>query len=238
VLSDFFEQVKQIELEMGSVQFWYRGHSNTEYKLQPIIFRDLDGKNETSLFYEHKLLSATINNGKKTNWELLFDMQHYGIPTRLLDWTSRLGVALFFAVRNNPISPCIWILAPYKLNAITINQHIIVDVSVIDDCPPDDKIDFGVHCIISKETKVNNPFAILAPHGNNRISAQRGMFTIHGNFKEPIEDLCPDAVRKINIPKDLAEVVKTHLETLGIDDFSLFPDHEGLKNYLNKKYTP
>ena len=72
---------------------------------------------------------------KKNDWEVLFFMQHYGIPTRLLDWSENPFVALYFALtsasykivskkREYEEDACIWVLDPIVWNQESLNNHL------------------------------------------------------------------------------------------------------------------
>jgi FRG domain-containing protein len=47
-------------------------------------------------------MSASIRSGNEQDDELYFMQQHYGIATRLLDWTTNPLIALFFACWEDP----------------------------------------------------------------------------------------------------------------------------------------
>ena len=58
-----------------------------------------------------------------SNWDLLFKMQHYGVPTRLLDWSENLLAAAYFALMAAPSHdhegdclPIVWCLDPVAWN--------------------------------------------------------------------------------------------------------------------------
>ena len=81
---------------------FFRGHANANYTLCPSIMRTVRLQQNESKLY-HELLINCPDDFEKcgTHLEKLVKMQHYGLPTRLLDITRNLLVALYFACESN-----------------------------------------------------------------------------------------------------------------------------------------
>lgn len=81
---------------------FFRGHANSNYTLCPSIMRTSRLQQNESKLY-HELLINCPDDFEKcgTHLEKLVKMQHYGLPTRLLDITRNLLVALYFACESN-----------------------------------------------------------------------------------------------------------------------------------------
>jgi len=110
---------------------WFRGEANYQEEcrscarpLTPRVFRGTNTNNaqyysETSLY---QLMPTRIDElrARASVFQKLSTMQHYDVPSRLLDWTESVLVALYFAVRSNPeIDSTLYVLNTRKLNHIT-----------------------------------------------------------------------------------------------------------------------
>lgn len=80
---------------------FYRGQSKTTYKLTPSILRTDDLKEIENRIYSFIMTECSHEfEGIKSHNEILSKMQHYGVPTRLLDVTTNALVALYFACED------------------------------------------------------------------------------------------------------------------------------------------
>jgi len=84
---------------------WFRGQPDFQHQLLPSIFRQGNifkvEFNEHGMFEEFKRRYPEQSSNHTTTYEWLTLMQHYGLPTRLLDWSSNLLVALYFCCAND-----------------------------------------------------------------------------------------------------------------------------------------
>lgn len=81
---------------------WFRGLADARWKLTPGIFRQ--GRRiyieETSMFHVFQLRLSEHRRIYQSTFDWLCLMQHYEMPTRLLDWTENVLIELFFAVSD------------------------------------------------------------------------------------------------------------------------------------------
>lgn len=211
---------------------WFRGHCRKSFTLLPSVAR-----NDRALEREQLLSKRFKQNAypfrlspPQDEWEWLFLMQHYGIPTRLLDWTESPLVALYFAV-NDPNDEShdeedanIWVLLPEKYNyeIPRIQPLVAVDIpcfgvdSVLEDYRPD-KI-----ALESMSSKL--PIAAIAHRRNERIMAQLGVFTIMHRDMTPLEELGDAHLANLRIPATSKSVLRKELAALRINRLSLFPE--------------
>jgi len=171
---------------------WFRGVENSDYKLVPgIVWRGL------RKYEDHVTRSFLINY--RNYWphqtydpfELYSLMQHFGLPTRLLDWTSSPLVGFYFALEKslkvermknmNNQNAIVWVLCPHKLNEIHSGAKNIYTPNRNED----DVLPHWLPIALKEKQDINDkipnhPIAVKFPHANQRISSQQGCFTFHG----------------------------------------------------------
>jgi len=228
-----------------NVRFWYRGQSKSEYKLIPGVYRDTfnvkDDKvrleKERHLFKDFKSLSSSMISPQVTPEKMYFLMQHYGMETRLLDWSSAALVALYFAVKNNSESNgSVFILDAYKLV----------------DCQVSTKSRFGIASSSRKEytdsvkhlnwePNLQFPaytFPVSGDYIDSRIVLQKGGFTFHVNGEDLIknEKIMNQCLWRIDIKGSSKKELKKDLQSLGVDEFSIYGNLDSLSISIKSRY--
>jgi hypothetical protein len=126
-----------------------------------------------------------------------------------LDWTRNALVALYFAVEKFYDTES----AVYVLKADNIKVHVPGD----------------------NETPLMHPdfVAYSPPHISPRITAQAGLFTFH---PQPFKAFDHDQITKIIIPAGIRKSLKRTLSVYGVNPKSIFPDLDGLAQWLKTNY--
>lgn len=215
----------------GNATPWWRGQASAAWNLVPSVFRRADAaraeRNFTGRFRE-RARSRYPNCPEKDDpaaWLSL--MQHYRLPTRLLDWTESPLIALYFALSEENDQPsAIWALSPTAFNEALFGQNVIfgeqnpqIQNLFLDSFRP--------------EINQTGVAAVQSPEIDIRNLVQLSQHTVHGD-SNPIEEIegNNNYLFKFEVPVGAKEGLKQSLYILGIREANLFPDLEHLAKEL------
>jgi hypothetical protein len=222
--------IKALEAQLASSPtVWFRGQADSDWDLTPSLARrpELPAA-EAALIKRFKQNALPhLAQRPQSEWEWLFLMQHYRLPTRLLDWTESPLVGLYFAVADKSAAgkaAALWCLDPIALNA---SANIKFDYAIeIPGFGHDEILDNYLPSKIAKEhTSMLGPIAGIAARNSPRIAAQMGAFTVTHREPTAINAVGNKShVWRLVIPPESKDPILAQLASLRVSPLSLFPE--------------
>lgn len=212
-----------------SAPVWFRGQSNSDWDLMPSLARrsKFAGAEATLIKRFKQNAVPHLSQRPHSEWEWLFLMQHYRLPTRLLDWTESPLVGLYFAVADQAAKKkraALWCLDPIALNVMAnVKFDFAVEIPAFGH---DEILDGYLPSKIAKEhTSILSPIAGIATRNSPRIAAQMGAFTVMHRDAVAINAVGNKKhVWRLLIPADRKAAIRAELDSLRITPLALFPE--------------
>jgi hypothetical protein len=191
---------------------FYRGINDVTYGLVPgALWTGAHAAGDEESLLEDFMVSCGPRGGVTTRepWELYALAQHYGLRTRLLDWTKSPLVALFFALEGarsvdgadyvaagagvrttaafRQARPAIWVMSPARLNAHFVGKEAILIARADADEPLtagaqlSDLLPSNLRPLARRSEALPPVIVAVEPIlTNQRLVGQDGCFTVHG----------------------------------------------------------
>ncbi|MEL0552342.1 FRG domain-containing protein [Raoultella lignicola] len=264
-VSQFLDELEKITLPLAS-NFYFRGHSSYLYEMKPAIFRKEELIRNENVIY-NELLIRCPNDFTQTasTFDVLVKMQHYSLPTRLLDITTNPLVALYFACsgyKNDSYDGEVKILSIptaemkyFDSDTVTLIANIAKQESKFEiSCLDSDGNERLIHFLDDikreksyftnriKKKSLTSVICVKPKLNNARIIRQDGAFLIFGMgdgkmkpAKIPPKYKLADDVRFF-VDNKSKESILMQLEKIGINEASIYPEIDKVSAYISNKY--
>ncbi|SIO21684.1 FRG domain-containing protein [Parasphingorhabdus marina DSM 22363] len=254
-VSDALIRVQKLSDESDTFSC-YRGHGSISWTATPSIFR----QSQRILSSEYTIVRDLVSRypdhflHDNTMFDRLVRMQHFGLPTRLMDVTSNPLVGLYFAVTecenedgsliiyrisadrkkyyDSDSVSCVCNLANLKMSEKEILENTTAsNISDFHKLHPTDRLlqfirEEKPHFQARiKKDDLFRPYYVVAKQNNARIIAQSGAFLAFGLKLEDSSAFSKEiSSYSIRIPKNAKKKIRNELRAIGIDAGTLFPE--------------
>lgn len=219
-LSKFVEAVVELngETVRGAI---YRGQSDCRFDLTSTLHRSLTRSNPTNIqrakngfliFRKERHLYHDVSS--LSPWDELCLAQHYGLPTRLLDWTLDPLIALYFSLEqvdheNITADACVYMLPSDSNTPWVTSDELVGDP-------------FGE---VTKDGSDSDHFILIPDYLNARVRNQSGVFSLS---KSVTAAFPKSKCHQIVIPGDCIKLFKRELIQFGVSRKKIYSDVEAL----------
>lgn len=265
-LWDILKHIEEISEDREKTTI-YRGHTSYQHKLRPSIFRSSNSRirnNEKTVLREIITKHPAEFSGDIGTFEKLVRIQHYGLPTRLLDVTYNPLVAVYFACEdvNTRFDPEIVAITVEDKNIKYFDSDTVRCLSNLANLTNSEKQEISeiknsddlnksrsgtrLHDFILQERPnfqqridiehLRN-FILVNPRLNNpRIQAQVGAFLLFGVNEELKSGAKDFKINKIRVDKDKIESIRKSVELIGITESTIYPEISRTSVVIKRKY--
>ncbi|WP_151179545.1 FRG domain-containing protein [Hypericibacter terrae] len=265
-LTELFELLEKSRPDDSYVNL-YRGHPSKTYVLQPSIFRRKEYRRvEKNILRELIAIQPKEFREDKTAFEQLVRMQHYGLPTRLLDLTYNPLVGLYFACSMHADKDGEFLTFSLQKSEIKYfdsdTVSCVANLSNLTGRQRDEIRKFSTTSELNESDvglrllhfiKAEKPYflpriemqdlksirAVRPKQTNQRILAQQGAFLIFG-LVSTLQDSNNFGIRVTRkaIPAGAKKKLLEELDSININASTLFPEIDSAAKYIMSKITP
>lgn len=265
-LIDLFSLLSKSQPKDGHVNL-YRGHPDKAHTLRPSIFRKKEYRRvERNILRELIAIQPNEFREDKTAFEQLVRMQHYGLPTRLLDLTYNPLVGLYFSCWKDEKKDGDFIRFSLPKSSIRYfdsdTVSCVANLSNLTGRERDQIRAFASSAVLKENEvgtrllhfiKAEKPYflpkirlsdlksvlAVRPKQTNQRILAQQGAFLIFG-LRSSLEDSSGFGIRIIRtkVPASAKKMLLDELDSININASTLFPEIESAAKYIMSKIPP
>lgn len=235
------------DLRNSGDEFLWRGQRNSSWKLSSTSYRFFESQSvpmENRLDHEKSAEEFFLKSVKRSHdleinasekSKILMLMQHYGCPTRMLDWTKSPFVALHFAIEEQTGTAAL-----FGLN-ITKYQKIVAKNVVLDDYDGDimSWIPRRVFGHLQRDN-ITLPIPLIPEPITDREYNQQTAFLVDLQHEKPLEECfignIEDYLFKLKFNRNIRSLIVNDLIAMNINGHHLFQGLIGIalrsKEYL------